>query len=442
MTEVISLDNLYILGNNDVQANVKMADKGIAMKILHNNEIKSIKKEDILRIELYRSTRNYAMRLITKTNIVEFNNILEEMIEEIKKSVSEWYSMAAYVKPLEVTNTTKGKVSFSDECLEYRTEKIIFDIPLKDIVSVCSVKNEAVLGFEADDSTEGVTEMRLTVPDENFVSNLRERSETGQSKAIFTFEEMNNVSPRGKSDFIFNQNCLRIIGRTFEHKVLYSSIKRVIEIPGEKNVNIVFEAEPSIKQGLTRYNFINTQFDREIEEDFTIDVDEGVKSAFPDLKSSYSGELFKTYIAAMELFTKRPVEQLGSFRSKSGLNFVTCNFKAAEAFLYFIGDGILLSPKIIFISFSSIRLVRFSRVDVSVMTSKLFDMTINTSDQCYQLSAIEKDEFGLVESYLAKNNVEICIDVVEQHIPDDEDDSTTDIENTGSSSESADSEDE
>lgn len=433
MTEVLSLDELFFLGQVDLPVNVKMAEKGIAMKFSQTGEIKSIHKDNITRIELFRSTRRFGMRVFTKGGIIELNNILEEMIEEIKKSIGDWYNLLAYMIPLEVTNTTKGSVSFSDHFLEYRTGKLIFDIPLKDIVSVCSVKNEVVLGFEADDSTEGVTEMRLTVPDENFVSNLRERSETGQSKSIFTFEEMNNVSPRGKSDFIFNQNCLRIIGKTFEHKVLYSSIKRCIEIPGEKNVNVVLDIDPPIQQGLTRYNFINTTFDKEIEEDFVIDVDENIKSKFPDLENSYSGELFKTYLAALEIFTRRPIEQLSNFRNHSGQNFVSCNFKAAESLLYFTGDGILILPKVIFIKFSHIRIVKFSRVDVSVMTSKLFDMVIRTFDGEYQMSAIEKDEFCQIESFLSKKNVELSVDIVEHHVSDDEDDSTTDINDTDSS---------
>ncbi|KRH92535.1 Nucleosome-binding factor SPN, POB3 subunit [Pseudoloma neurophilia] len=440
MAEIISLENLFLLGNKDVKTNVKMAEQGLAMKILHSNEIKSIKKEDILRVELYRSTRNYAMRLITKNNIIEFNNILEEMVEEIRQSVSDWYSLSVYVKPLEVTNTTKGEVSFSNECLEYRKEKLIFDIPLKDIISVCSVKNEVVLGFEAEDSTEGVTEMRLTVPDENFVNNLRERSESGQSKAIFTFEEMNNISPRGKSDYIFNFNCLRIIGRTFEHKVLFSSIKRVIKIIGEKNVNIIIEVNPPIKQGLTRYEFINTQFEKDIEEEFKIDIDEKTRKLFPEIENIYTGELFKTFITAMEIFTKKPVESLSNFKSKHGFDFVTCNFKATEASLYFVNDGILILPKVVFLPFTKIRSVKFSRVDVSVSSSKMFDMKINTLDHQYQLSALEKDEFNVLEVYLSQNGVEISIDIIEHHISDDESDSTTDIDNLGSESESSQSE--
>lgn len=440
MQDVISLENLYLIGKKDMQAVVKMAEKGLAMKILDTDEIRSIKKEEILRIELYRSTRNYAMRIITKNKIVELNNILEEMIEEIKKAVSDWYSLAVYVKPLEVSDTTKGRVSFSNECLEYRTEKLVFDLHLKDIVSVCSVKNEVVLGFEADDSTEGVTEMRLTVPDDNFVNNLRERSESGKSKAIFTFEEMTNISPRGKSDFIFDQSSLRIIGRTFQHNIPYSSIKRVIEIVSEKNINIVFQVDPSIKQGLTRYEFINTRFEKDIEEEFLLDIDQNVKQLFPSILDHYSGELFRTFIKAMEIFTKRPVEQLSGFKTNQGLDYVACIYKAAEARIYFTHDGILFLPKAYFVPFSKIRSVEFSRVDVSVMSSKMFDMKINTLDSQYQLSGLEKDEFGPVEQHLGKNGVATSIDVIEHHISEDEDDTTTDINNssTRSSSEESD----
>merc|ERR1711953_1211123 len=275
------------------------------MKNINTNEIKSIKKDDITGIELYRSTRAYAMRIYTSNNIVEINGVLEEMIEEIKKSVSGWYSMSVHVKELEVSETTKGQVTFSNECLEYRKDKLIFDIPLKEITSVFNVKNEVVLGFETHDDTEGVCEMRLTVPDDNFVESLRLRSEAGLSKSIFTFSDMTNVSPRGKSNYIFNQNCLRIIGGTFEHKVLYSSIKRIFLFEGEKNANVVVEVNPSIKQGFTRYDFVNVMIEKELEEEFTIEVEDNIKEKFPDLMTTYTGELYKTFTTAMELFTNK-----------------------------------------------------------------------------------------------------------------------------------------
>lgn len=429
MDEVISLDNLFILGNNDVASNVKIAEKGIAMKILDTGEIKSLKKDDILRIELFRSTRNYAMRVITKNNTINLNNIEEEMVEEVKTNVGKWYSLSAYIKPLETRETTKGQINFSDDYLEYRNEKLIFDVPLKDITTVCNVKNEVVLGFDCDDQTEGVTEMRLTVPDENFVQNLRERSETGQSKSIITFEEMNNISPRGKSDYIFNQNYLRIIGRTFEHKILFSSIKRVIQFENEKNVYIIFEIDPSIKQGLTRYNFVNILFDKEIEEEFTIEQDENVQKKFPELPTSFHGELFKTFVSVLQIFTKRSVETSAYPKDKHNENYVSCNFRASESQIHFLDDGVMLLPKVMFIPFKKIRLVEFSRVDVSVLTSKSFDMKIITYGAAYPLTSIEKEQFGRLDSFFSKNNVELSVDVIENNIPegDDDDDSTTDI---------------
>ncbi|ELQ76206.1 Nucleosome-binding factor SPN, POB3 subunit [Trachipleistophora hominis] len=431
MDDVISLDSLFLLSTNngDENINLKLADKGIAMKNIENGAITTIKKDDIHRIELYRGTRLYNMRITTKTKIFNINNILEEKIEEIKKVCGHWYSINVYVKPLEIVDTTKGKVTFSEDYLEYRTDKLIFDVPLKDVVSVCSVKNEAVLGFDCDKEFDGVIEMRLSVPDENFVKNLRERSEIGQVKSIITFETLNNVSPRGKSDYIFSENYIRILGRTYEHKVLYSSIKKIIVLEQEKVVNIIINVDPSIKQGQTRYNFINLLFEKGIDEDFELELDSDLRSKYPSLEEKYNGELYETFIKIIELFTKQRVQVSECFKTRTNQIFLSCALRALEGFLFPISDAVIFLPKVIYMPHREIRLVEFYRVDVSVMTSKSFDMKIITYDSSYLFSSIDKDEFGALEKYFGDCNVEIRVEIVENEIPPEEEDDTTEIEN-------------
>lgn len=430
MEDVISLDNLFLLNtnNDDENINLRLADKGMAMKNLGSGAITTIKKDDIHRIELYRGTRLYSMRITTKTKIFNINNILEEKIEEIKKVCGHWYSINVYVKPLEIVDTTKGKVTFSEDYLEYRTDKLIFDVSLKDIVSVCSVKNEAVLGFDCDKEFDGVIEMRLGVPDENFVKNLRERSEIGQVKSIIAFETLNNVSPRGKSDYIFSENYIRVLGRTYEHKVLYSSIRRIMVLEQEKVVNIIINVDPSIKQGQTRYNFINLLFEKGIVEDFEIELDDDLRSKYPTLKEKYAGELHETFIEIIELFTKQKVQVSEGFRTKANQIFLSCALRALEGLLFPIADAVIFLPKVIYMPHREIRLVEFYRVDVSVMTSKSFDMKIITYDTAYLFSSIDKDEFGALEKYFSDSNVEIRVEIVENEIPPEEEDDTTEIE--------------
>lgn len=430
MEDVISLDNLFLLNtnNDDENINLRLADKGMAMKNLDSGAITTIKKDDIHRIELYRGTRLYSMRITTKTKIFNINNILEEKIEEIKKVCGHWYSINAYVKPLEIVDTTKGKVTFSDDYLEYRTDKLIFDVSLKDIVSVCSVKNEAVLGFDCDKEFDGVIEMRLGVPDENFVKNLRERSEIGQVKSIIAFETLNNVSPRGKSDYIFSENYIRVLGRTYEHKVLYSSIKRIVMLEQEKVVNIIINVDPSIKQGQTRYNFINLLFEKGIVEDFEVELEDDLRSKYPTLKEKYTGELHETFIEIIELFTRQKVQVSEGFKTKANQIFLSCALRALEGLLFPIADAVIFLPKVIYMPHREIRLVEFYRVDVSVMTSKSFDMKIITYDTAYLFSSIDKDEFGALEKYFSDCNVEIRVEIVENEIPPEEEDDTTEIE--------------
>lgn len=430
MQEIISLENLFLLNTNnkDESINLKLAVNGMAMKNMENNCVTTVKKDDIHRIELFRGTRLYNMRIITKAKILNINNILEEMVEEIKKVCSQWYSISVNVKPLEVIDTTRGRVTFSDDYLEYRTDKLIFDVPLKDIVSVCSVKNEAVLGFDCNNEFEGVIEMRIGVPDENFVKNLRERSETGHVKGIMTFETLNNISPRGKNDYIFNENFLRVLGKTYEHKIMYSSIKKIIALEQEKTVNVVLHLDPSIKQGLTRYRFVNILFEKEIEEEFEPELDEQIKEKFPALEESYSGELFETFLKVIEIFTKKGVQTSGSFKTNTKKIYLECALKARGGFLFPVSDAIIFLPKIIYMPYKEIRLVEFFRVDVSVMTSKSFDMKIVTYDSSYTFSSIDKDEFGTLEKYFSSRNVEIRVEVVENDMAQDDDDETTEIE--------------
>lgn len=86
---------------------------------------------------------------------------------------------------------------------------------------------------------------------------------------------------------------LRLRGKTYDYRILYSSIVKLFVLPkaDEIHVQFVVNLEPPIRQGQTRYPYLIMQFAKEEEMDAEIQMEE------EELKTKYEGKLDKKYEA-------------------------------------------------------------------------------------------------------------------------------------------------
>lgn len=107
---------------------------------------------------------------------------------------------------------------------------------------------------------------------------VKEKADIGQvsGEGIVTFPEVLCTTPRGRYDIDMYSNFLRLRGKTYDYKVLYSSIQRLFLLPKPDDIhfNFVVQLEPPIRQGQTRYPFLVMQFAKDEEMDAELNLEE------------------------------------------------------------------------------------------------------------------------------------------------------------------------
>lgn len=98
---------------------------------------------------------------------------------------------------------------------------------------------------------------------------------------------------RGRYDVDMFADFMRLRGKTYDYKIMYSSIVKLFLLPrtDEIHVQFVINLDPPIRQGQTRYPYLIMQFAKEEEMDAEIQLDEAT------LRERYAGKLDKKYEA-------------------------------------------------------------------------------------------------------------------------------------------------
>lgn len=130
-----------------------------------------------------------------------------------------------------------------------------------------------------------------------FHEAVRDRAEIGQGimgESIVLFEDVLVITPRGRYDIDMFTDFMRLRGKTYDYKILYSQISRLFLLPKADDVHVQFIVrllaqrlapphrlpqiglEPPIRQGQTKYPYLVTTFSREQELEIDLALDECV----------------------------------------------------------------------------------------------------------------------------------------------------------------------
>jgi structure-specific recognition protein 1 len=117
-----------------------------------------------------------------------------------------------------------------------------------------------------------------------FHESIKEKAEIGQvtGDIVLSFEEVLVLTPRGRYDVDMFPEFLRLRGKTYDYKIVYSSISRLFLLPKD-DTHVLFIVsrflalfiyysmgfqlglDNPIRQGQTRYQYLVMQFSREEE---------------------------------------------------------------------------------------------------------------------------------------------------------------------------------
>ncbi|KAF7684624.1 FACT complex subunit POB3 [Astathelohania contejeani] len=432
--EVISVEEAYhASAEGDIPVTLKIAEAGIAMKD-QNGNVTTFKRQDLSEIEFFRSIRKYAMRISTASGTWNITGIDEDIMERIRHLCTQHYNLNVYIRELEIRNVLEGKLELSGDFLEYRNEKaLIFDIPLSEIENVYEIRNELVIGLHGNTS-----ELRFALKNRELAPLIKERIGGGAIKEVVTFSVLPSVYPRGKNEYIFCQGMLLVKGSTYEHKIMYSSIKGVFVLEKVADVStfVALQLEPAIRQGQTKYNFIVLEFEHGIEEEFEISQ-EDVDEIGNGLECHYSGSILDSFLAILRCFSKAKTYTSEVFETPSKRKSMKCAFKAQEGFLYPLSKGLLFLPKAIYMPHNLITEVEFSRINLSVLAAKTFDLKVIGDGFEHPFSGLAKDEFGPFERYLSNYGIQMRSEVIEDEESEYEDEEEEEEEETFTEEESS-----
>lgn len=399
--EVLTIENCLL--KND-RVDIKLAEGGIAIKH-QSGEILTIEKSNIRDIEMFRGSLCVNLRIYE--NIPYFiNGIPDNFIDSIIKICNDAYKINLYMRELEITNVGRGDLTVNGKgFIEFSNEKTIFEIPIKDIDCIADIRNE--LSVKLDN-----VEIRFVTTKET-INEIKDACNSNIEDDLVTFEAITMVYPRGKNNFMLYKDYFRIIGYSYDHKIYYKNVKDIFFLEknyiSDQDKYIALSLETPIRQGLTKYYLIVLSFGNE---EVDVDINDS------RLEKRYNGLLSDVFIDIFEHLVE--VDAITSkFITSDKRRGLKCTYKAYEGQIYPLDGCLIFLPRSIKINIKDIFSVEFSRINVSSLQAKTFDMTISAETN-YTFNGLYKEDFGILEKYFNENNVTIRSEVFDEVISSEE----------------------
>ncbi|KAI9279685.1 hypothetical protein BC943DRAFT_283908 [Umbelopsis sp. AD052] len=424
----------------------RLAPNGIGWKG-SDETTKIIAANEIRKFTWLRVARGHELRITLKDGSVsKFDGFKKEASYKLNHAVKSMYKQQLESKELSLRGWNWGKTEFQGPNLIFNVgNKEMFELPLSQAIGANKPgKNEVAVNFvdpgqkPADGINPKLTDELMditfyipgTVPKEEnadgntdeedaeevFYENVKSKLELGQltSENIVQFQEVLCLTPRGRYNIDMFQDFLRLRGKSYDYKIMYSSIIKLFLLlkPDEVHVMFVIGLDPPLRQGQTKYPFLVFQFVRDEEIDVDLNLDEET------LKEKYDGKLQKTYDAptyeivstVFRALTGRKVTVPSNFRSHHGALGIKSSMKANEGYLYPLEKCFLFIPKPpTFIPHSEIGVVTFSRVSASSGgSSRTFDMKFSMkTGHDYQFSSINRLEYANLEEFIKSKKIKM-----------------------------------
>jgi structure-specific recognition protein 1 len=252
-----------------------------------------------------------------------------------------------------------------------------------------------------------------------FHDAIKDKAEIGQVSGdlVLSFEEVLVLTPRGRYDVDMFLDFLRLRGKTYDYKILYSSISRLFLLPkDDQHVLFILGLSTPIRQGQTRYQYLVMQFAREEETTAELNMAEEEIANYDRLKKNYEDPTFEVVSGVFRALSKKKIIGSGTFQSRDGHPGIKANLKAVQGDLFMLEKYIFfVSKQPTLVELSDIHQCVFSRVGASMGASaaRTFDLKIVTkSGPEYTFTSINKEEHEPVETFLKDKKVKIKNEMV------------------------------
>mmetsp|Transcript_82962 Transcript_82962/g.230438 ORF Transcript_82962/g.230438 Transcript_82962/m.230438 type:complete len:530 (-) Transcript_82962:315-1904(-) len=279
------------------------------------------------------------------------------------------------------------------------------DVPLADLSQVSTLgKNELNLEFQEDPfmapGDEAIHEMRLFMPSgdvapEFSVDQLRDelQKRTGLSatgEALARIPDIAVVQPRGKHDFEFFRQAVKVHGKTQTYTVKYASIARtfLLELPNE-SAALVLHLDQPLRQGQQMHSFLVLTFDKERR--IVVELPEDMHKTL-NMKAGEEHEVHSVVAKLVKHLAQKSLIAPTTEFSKllqDGNSCVRCSNKTQPGFLFPMRRSMIFIPRpVIWIRYEEIEGIEFKS---SQMRKSSFDLLVHLKrQQVVEFSQLER----------------------------------------------------
>eukprot|EP00276_Gloeochaete_wittrockiana_P018562 CAMPEP_0184335630 /NCGR_PEP_ID=MMETSP1089-20130417/4169_1 /TAXON_ID=38269 ORGANISM="Gloeochaete wittrockiana, Strain SAG46.84" /NCGR_SAMPLE_ID=MMETSP1089 /ASSEMBLY_ACC=CAM_ASM_000445 /LENGTH=555 /DNA_ID=CAMNT_0026660399 /DNA_START=45 /DNA_END=1713 /DNA_ORIENTATION=- len=414
---------------------------GLGWKSKTTGRTVAVSLGEISGMQWMRSFQGYLLRTALKNGTcVRFEGFREQDFNALKEFVQSKYSVDLSLSQISTKGVNWGKTDVEGTMLQFKVDGAeSWEVPVSDISnSTCTAKShEVVLEFHVDDTLqaskedESLVEMRLYIPPsledstisaaEMFHDKVMKKAdiEVSSGDGIAFFDDVPMLTPRGRYRLDLFGTFMKLHGKSYDYKILYTSVSRLFVLPKPDNVHVfvVVSLDPPIRQGQTHYPHLVMQFPQAKDV-----VEVPLKLSKEQLETKYKdkfSEVVRGYVydcvsKILKGLTGKKVFSCGSFKSHSQAPCVKCSLKANDGLLYPLEKSFFFLHKPpTYIRHEEVSWIEFSRVNSStastVSTStRNFDVTVQTtSGTAYQFTNMLRNEYKPLFEFLNSKNLKI-----------------------------------
>ncbi|TFK33013.1 structure-specific recognition protein-domain-containing protein [Crucibulum laeve] len=437
----------------------RVAATGMAWKGIDSERVIAISAADIKWAQWIRVARGFQLRVGLRDYRKEkFDGFTREDHDKMAALLKNHFAVTLETKEVSFKGWNWGITDFQGNDLAFMvSDKTAFELPLRHVAnSNIAGRTEVSLEFsnpsptsKAASKTAGdeMVEIRFHVPgthsklkgsgsdagsqksddeDEEEISAaqvfhdmIKDKAEIGQvlGDLILSFEEVLVLTPRGRYDMDMFPDFLRLRGKTYDYKILYTSISKLFLLPkDDQHVLFILGLSTPIRQGQTRYQYLVMQFTREEEITAELNMSEEEIAKYDRLKKNYEDPTFEVVSGVFRALAKKKIIGAGSFQSRDHHPGIKANLKAIQGDLFMLEKYIFfVSKQPTLVEIADIHQVIFSRVGASMgaAAARTFDLKIVTkSGPEHNFTSINKEEHDAVESYLKDKKVKVKNEMV------------------------------
>ena len=291
--------------------------------------------------------------------------------------------------------------------------KLLFDIPLDQVVSSHVVRNDLVMEMNEENykkQSHNLSELRFYIPntlegegDETSADRLGKeikkhiKEDDRRIDLVYTFADLPFLVPRGKYTFqIFDSN-FKLHGISYNYNIKYTNLAKcfLLPLPDKLTLAFILAFKKPMVQGRTNYGFMIIQFPKTQYEEVKSELKgRELQMVNENLREKYQGTYYEIFATIFRLVSRVSIIIPDDFRSTKDVCGIPCSVKANQGTLFILKKSIIYvyKPHVIHEPFTELAKVTFHRLHTGG-TSKGFDLEIkNKKGLSFVFGDVDKTE--------------------------------------------------